>query len=170
MGWTGSTSETAQQIITSELQGVEVLGRSGNWVIWKKEEGHVGLTYFITKNYGRTGGGVAVKAVSIGEGPYQTPPASIAKKYLGYYGNDYEKAGGKYGAPILAKAMEPKVKVEVGEKMYLKYPANYQMPDGSSPSGWYIYLGKYRAKTEAGKTIGLTKNWKSMVCVGEVEA
>ena len=78
--------------------------------------------------------------------------------------------GGTYGAPVLRKAMEPKVKVEVGEKMYLKYPANYQMPDGSSPSGWYIYLGKYRAKTEAGKTIGLTKNWKSMVCVGEVEA
>lgn len=160
MGWTGSTTEGAQELIAGELRGVEVLGRSGNWVVWRNEAGHVGLTYFITE---RNGGASYVKPVDIGMGPNKTPPASIARKYLAYYDNDYDKAGGVCGAPVLRRSMEPKVEVSVGDRVYLAYPDCYKMPDGSGAEGWYVYLGKYRARREDGTLMALTKNWKTMI-------
>lgn len=149
MGSTGYTGMSAQDAIALELRGTTVLARSGNWVMTRNGVGMVGLTHFLTKRYGSE---VVVKATEITMGPYVTPPASIARKYVAAYDGDLEAAGGAYGAPVLRKALQPKT----GPKAVPGYTVF--TVEGVE----YVWLGKYRARrARDGQVVRLPRNWRS---------
>lgn len=167
MGWTGYPGATAQEVIAHELTGTEVLARSGNWAMWRNKSGHVGLTHFLTdraKEHGTWW--TYVKSVDITMGPNDTPPASIARKFVAAYGGDTDAAGGEYGAPVLRKALEPKpagVKVIPGYTTFTipedKYVSTWS--DGVAFAGEYVWLGKYRARRMLdGREVRLPRNWR----------
>lgn len=163
MGWTGYADLTTQEAITFELRGTSVHARTGNWVMWENENGHVGLTHFLTKRSGST---AFIKAVDITMGPLRTPPASVARKFVAAYGGDVDAAGGEYGAPILRQALAPKPRTPKPIPGYTvftipedKYVSTWS--DGVAFAGEYVWLGKYRARRMLdGRVVRLPRNWR----------
>lgn len=158
MGSTLYPDLTAQEAIEQELRGTHIMARSGNWVMWKNVGGHVGLTYFITRRYSE---GVSVKGVEINMGPNETPPASIARKYIKAYNGDVDAAGGEYGAPVLRKAVAPKPKaMKPGDRFRFEDTGVRSWRDGYPWASEYTYLGGFRAERADGVLVRLHKTWR----------
>ncbi len=160
MGWTGYYGLTAQEAIAAEMRGTEIIKRSGNWIVFRNQYGHVGLTHFLTQ---RSRDEVFVKDVDITMGPGIVPPRAIAQAYVDLYDGDIDKAGGHYGADVLREALEKrsqkdKVDIKPGATFALDTEGTWS--DGEPMRGEYTYLGKYRARRDDGITVKLPRWWR----------
>lgn len=169
MGSTSYRGMTAGEAKDRELTGCDILAKSGNWYVYRSRHGEhpeknpVGLTYFIVRRFGD---GVNVKAVDITGGPYSIPPASIVRTYLAYYDGDIDKAGGPYGAPILRKALEPRLTLTHGDVVTVAAEDAYGTPwgnwtDGPPVAGTYTFIRGYRFRRSDGIAVRFPKDWKS---------
>lgn len=148
MGWTGYYGLTADEAKHAEVNGCDVIAKSGNWwlVVPQDEERRhkypAILVKFITE---RSDGQVAVKTLDITMG-VGVPPATIARKYLAYYNGDFDAAGGTYGADDLREAVKPKktVTLKAGD-MFTISGSPYTFSGGGSLDGDYRFVGKYIA-------------------------
>ncbi len=146
MGWTGyGPGVTADEAKRAEFgTSHEVVAKSGNWWLlvptYPEAKYPAVLAYFLTS---REGGGIAVKSMDVTMG-CGTPPTSIARKYVEYWGGDIEKAGGSYGVEPLREALSrKKISLKKGDTFTL---ANtHRTYPGGSADGTYTYEGGYIA-------------------------
>ena len=118
MGSTGYYGLTTEQAKQEEVRGFNVIRKSGNWWLCVRPDADYPafLYYFRTS---RNGNWISVKTMNIDEGPYAPAPSrSLVELYVAYFGGDVDRAGGRYGAPILREVLASKpVKLKQGQRI-----------------------------------------------------
>lgn len=160
MGWTGHFGVTAAEAIDYELQGCEILAKSGSWRLIRFDTGEqtkTTLVHCLTKRYGKE---VTTKIVSATEGPFGTPPKAIFNKYI----TEVPEPDGTWDAifreRVQAEHAEQKTTLGAGDAFTIT--AGYQptWSDGAPIAGTYTFLGKFRARRYDGVTVRLPRGWR----------
>jgi len=157
MGWTGYFDMTAAQAIDYELQGWDLLAKSGRWRLIEKD-GKVLFCECLTERHGNE---TCVKIVTADMGPLGTPPKGIFDKYLAAKPETDSEWEDKFRERCANELANPPEALTAGDKFTVtggSYNPNWS--DGQPITGTYTFLGKFRAKRYDGRIVCLPRAWR----------